>query len=155
MLARSNWTVTVDHAFNRVMLGCAGARANELGTWISAKMIRAYQTMHDRGDAHSVEIWSRAELVGGIYGVATGKLFCGESMFSAASGGSKAALIALCGLLAERGYPLLDAQVTNPHLIGMGAVEIPREDFLAQVQSLTAIDVPSEHWRDAKASFRS
>jgi leucyl/phenylalanyl-tRNA--protein transferase len=153
MLARRNWTVTVDRAFDRVILGCAGERANERGTWISPEMMQAYQALHDRGDAHSVEIWDGVELVGGIYGVATGKLFCGESMFSAASGGSKAALIALCALLTERGYPLLDAQVTNPHLISMGAVEILREDFLAQVATLTTIDVPSGHWCDATPSF--
>ena len=145
--------MTVDHAFDQVIRGCAGARAKERGTWISLDMMQAYQTLHDRGDAHSVEIWDDEHLVGGIYGVAVGKLFCGESMFSAVSGGSKAALIALCALLAERGYPLLDAQVTNPHLVSMGAVEMPRELFLARVDALTAIDVTSGPWRDAKPSF--
>jgi leucyl/phenylalanyl-tRNA--protein transferase len=152
-LASCGWTVTVDHAFDRVIYGCAGARANERGTWISPDMMQAYQTLHDRGDAHSVEIWDDEHLVGGIYGVAVGKLFCGESMFSAVSGGSKAALIALCALLAERGYPLLDAQVTNPHLVSMGAIDMPRETFLEQVEALAAIDVPSVAWRDAKPSF--
>jgi len=152
-LASCGWTVTVDHAFDRVIHGCAGARANERGTWISPDMMQAYQTLHDRGDAHSVEIWDDVHLVGGIYGVAVGKLFCGESMFSAVSGGSKAALIALCALLAERGYPLLDAQVTNPHLVSMGAIDVPREAFLARVEALSAIDVPSGAWRDAKPSF--
>lgn len=152
-LARCGWTVTVDLAFDRVIRGCAGERARERGTWISPAMMQAYETLHDRGDAHSVEVWNGSDLVGGIYGVGVGKLFCGESMFSAVSGGSKAALIATCALLAERGYPLLDAQVTNPHLVSMGAVEIPREGFLARIEALTSIDVPSGHWRDARPSF--
>jgi leucyl/phenylalanyl-tRNA--protein transferase len=152
-LANCGWTVTVDHAFNRVIRGCAGARAKERGTWISAEMMQAYETLHQLGHAHSVEIWNGGQLVGGIYGVATGKLFCGESMFSAVSGGSKAALVALCALLSERGYPLLDAQVTNPHLVSMGAIEMPREDFLARIESLVSIEPAIAHWRDATPSF--
>lgn len=152
-LAASGWTVTVDHAFDRVIRGCAGERANERGTWISLAMMHAYEALHHLGDAHSVEVWDGDVLVGGIYGVAIGKLFCGESMFSAASGGSKAAFIALCALLAERGYPLLDAQVTNSHLVSMGAIDMPREAFLARVEVLAGIDVESGHWRDARPSF--
>ena len=154
-LASCGWTVTVDHAFDRVIRACAGERAGERGTWISPSMTHAYEALHDRGDAHSVEVWKGPELVGGIYGVAMGRLFCGESMFSAVSGGSKAALLALCALLAERGYPLLDAQVTNPHLVSMGAVEMSREAFLARVAELSCVDVPSGHWRDARPSFLS
>lgn len=153
LLARCGWTVTADHAFDRVIRACAGERTRERGTWISPAMTHAYETLHHRGDAHSVEVWEGTELVGGIYGVAIGRLFCGESMFSAASGGSKAALIALCALLAERGYPLLDAQVTNPHLVSMGAIELPRDAFLARIETLTSVDVPSGHWRDATPSF--
>jgi leucyl/phenylalanyl-tRNA--protein transferase len=152
-LQNCGWTVTVDHAFDQVIRGCAGARAKERGTWISAAMMQAYEALHAQGDAHSVEVWDGPALIGGIYGVSIGKLFCGESMFSAVSGGSKAALIALCRLLHERGYPLLDAQVTNPHLVSMGAQEMPREMFLARVQALTAVDIPSGHWRDARPTF--
>jgi leucyl/phenylalanyl-tRNA--protein transferase len=152
-LANCGWTVTVDHAFGRVIRACAGARLKDRGTWISAEMVRAYESLHQLGHAHSVEIWDGEHLVGGIYGVATGKLFCGESMFSAVSGGSKAALIALCALLCERGYPLLDAQVTNPHLVSMGAVDILREDFLAQVDTLVSVKTVAGQWRDASPSF--
>lgn len=152
-LANCGWTVTVDHAFDRVIRGCAGARLKERGTWISAEMMQAYELLHQLGHAHSVEIWNDEQLVGGIYGVATGKLFCGESMFSAVSGGSKAALTALCALLCERGYPLLDAQVTNPHLVSMGAIEMPREGFLARVNALVSVDTAVAHWRDAVPSF--
>jgi len=152
-LASCGWTVTVDHAFDRVIRACAGERAKEQGTWISPAIINAYEALYDRGDAHSVEIWDGPNLVGGIYGLAIGKLFCGESMFSAVSGGSKAALIALCALLAERGYPLLDAQVTNPHLVSMGAIEMPREGFLARIKALTSVDVPSGHWRNIITTY--
>ena len=152
-LASCGWTVTVDHSFDQVIRGCAGERANERGTWISPEMMRAYEELHHRGHAHSLEVWDGDRLVGGIYGVAIGRLFCGESMFSAVSGGSKAALIALCALLAERGYPLLDAQVTNPHLVSLGAVDMPREVFLARVETLVAMDAPAGLWRDATSSF--
>jgi leucyl/phenylalanyl-tRNA--protein transferase len=86
-----------------------------------------------------VEVWDRGSLVGGIYGVAVGRLFCGESMFSARTGGSKAALAALCGLLHGWGFPYLDAQVTNDHLLSMGAIEIPRREFVAKARQLAAM----------------
>lgn len=153
LLARCGWRVTVDHAFDWVIRACAGERMNQSGTWIIPEMIAAYETLHHQGHAHSVEVWDGSDLVGGIYGVASGKLFCGESMFSAVSGGSKAALIALCRLLAERGYPVLDAQVTNSHLVSMGAIEISREVFLPEVARLNAIEAPPGFWRDATPTF--
>jgi len=88
------------------------------------------------GYAHSVEVWDGTRLVGGIYGVTVGRLFCGESMFSAESGGSKVALVALARLLHELEFPLLDTQVSNPHTLGLGAVEISREQFLQHVEHL-------------------
>ena len=138
-LRRSNWRVTADTSFSRVMRACAAPRAGQPGTWIGEGMIAAYEELHRRGHAHSVEVWDRGSLVGGIYGVAVGRLFCGESMFSARTGGSKAALGALCQLLRGWGFPLLDAQVTNPHLLSMGAIEIPRRDFVAEARHLAAL----------------
>jgi len=138
-LRHSGWRVTADTSFSRVMRACAAARAGQPGTWIGEDMIAAYEELHRLGHAHSVEVWDRGSLVGGIYGVAVGRLFCGESMFSARSGGSKAALAALCGLLHGWGFPLLDAQVTNDHLLSMGAIEIPRREFVAQARRLAAM----------------
>ncbi|MET4677688.1 MULTISPECIES: leucyl/phenylalanyl-tRNA--protein transferase [unclassified Luteibacter] len=138
-LDTSHWRLTADTSFSRVMRACAAPRNGQPGTWIGPAMIAAYEELHRRGHAHSVEVWDRGSLVGGIYGVAVGRLFCGESMFSARSGGSKVALAGLCQLLHGWGFPLLDAQVTNDHLLSMGAVEIARRPFVAQARKLAAM----------------
>ncbi|BBD80265.1 leucyl/phenylalanyl-tRNA--protein transferase [Aerosticca soli] len=143
------WTVTIDRAFRAVMEACAAPRPGQHGTWISDAMIDAYAALHAQGHAHSVEVWDEdARLVGGLYGVAVGRLFCGESMFSAESGGSRLALVALGRLLRERGFPLLDAQVSNAHLLGLGAIELPRARFLAQVHTLRDLPDAGPPWRD-------
>lgn len=136
LLARTTWQVSVDRAFREVIEACAEPRADEPGTWITPAMMDAYTALHALGHAHSVEVWDGNRLVGGIYGVATGRLFCGESMFSRASGGSKTALMALAARLREWDFPLIDAQVVNPHLLLLGAREIPRTDFLARLREL-------------------
>lgn len=137
-LAGKRWRVSVDQAFEAVIRGCAAPRGDHSGSWIVPAMIDAYLQLHRQGHAHSVETWDGERLVGGIYGVAVGKLFCGESMFSVDSGGSKVALIALARLLHENGYPLLDTQVANPHTLSLGATEIPRQQYLEQLGKLTA-----------------
>ncbi|KAG1271715.1 hypothetical protein G6F65_012208 [Rhizopus arrhizus] len=134
-LRGSTWEVTADTAFSRVMQACAAApRPGQDGTWISPAMIEAYSQLHDLGFAHSFEVWDRQTLVGGIYGVAIGSMFFGESMFSSASGGSKIALAALAATLRGWGWALIDAQVENPHLLRMGAEHLPRAEFLAHVR---------------------
>ncbi len=136
-MRHSGWNLTIDCAFARVMQHCAAPRAGQRGgTWIVTDMLQAYRTLHERGHAHSIEVWDRDQLVGGLYGVAVGCLFCGESMFSAVSGGSKMALVSLACLLRGWGFPLLDAQVGNPHLYRMGAVDLPRAEFLDRVAAL-------------------
>ncbi|WP_426699698.1 leucyl/phenylalanyl-tRNA--protein transferase [Rhodanobacter sp. Col0626] len=135
-LAGKSWRLTVDHAFDAVIRACAAPRDRESGTWLVPAMIDAYVELHRLGHAHSVEVWDGEQLVGGIYGVAIGRLFCGESMFSNESGGSKLALIALARLLHGMGFPLIDTQVSNPHTLGLGAIEIPREQFLQEVVRL-------------------
>ncbi len=137
-LAGKYWHVTVDHAFEAVIHGCAAPRDNRSSSWIVPAMIDAYVHLHRQGHAHSVETWEGDRLIGGIYGIAVGKLFCGESMFSAESGGSKVALMALGRLLHEEGYPLLDAQVANHHTLGLGAIEMSRADYLVQSSALAA-----------------
>jgi leucyl/phenylalanyl-tRNA--protein transferase len=135
-LAGKHWWLTIDQAFDEVIRACAAPRASESGTWLVPEMIDAYAQLHRLGHAHSVEVWDGTRLVGGIYGVAVGRLFCGESMFSAESGGSKVALVALARLLHELEFPLLDTQVSNPHTLGLGAIEITREQFLQRVEHL-------------------
>jgi leucyl/phenylalanyl-tRNA---protein transferase len=146
-LAGKAWRITVDHAFGQVMEACAAPRPNQSGTWISPAMIDAYRVLHSQGHAHSVEVWEENRLVGGIYGVSIGKLFCGESMFSACSGGSKLALCALAALLRHWGFPLIDAQVSNPHLLSLGAIEMPRSAFLRKIATLVSTPFDPQHWR--------
>ena len=150
-LAGKDWRVTVDEAFVRVMRACAAPRPGQQGTWIGQAIIDAYASLHTQGHAHSVEVWQGDALVGGVYGVNVGRLFCGESMFSAQSGGSKLALVALATWLREWDCPLLDAQVSNPHLLGLGAREIPRRAFLEQVRTLAARPLDPVCWRKVTA----
>lgn len=136
-LRSSSWQVRADTAFAEVMRACAQSpRPGQDGTWITGDMHRAYVELHRLGYAHSVEVFEDEELVGGIYGVSIGRMFFGESMFSARSGGSKAALAALATTLAHWGWPLIDAQVENPHLLRMGATHLSRPEFLQRVRKL-------------------
>jgi leucyl/phenylalanyl-tRNA--protein transferase len=146
-LAGKDWRISVDQAFRQVVQACAAPRPGQPGTWIGPAMIDAYAALHALGHAHSVEVWEGTQLVGGIYGVAVGRLFCGESMFSAHSGGSRIALIALAHLLRDWDFPLIDAQVSNPHLLSLGALELPRKVFLSRVRELAAQPFDSSAWR--------
>jgi leucyl/phenylalanyl-tRNA--protein transferase len=126
------FTVTLDTAFEELIVRCARAhRARDGETWITREMAEAYTGLHRLGFAHSVESWKGGELAGGLYGVALGGAFFGESMFSTAPDASKAALAALVGELKGRGFELIDCQVSTPHLKSLGAREIPRHEFLA------------------------
>lgn len=133
-LRSSHWRVSADTAFDAVIDACARSpRPGQSGTWITREMRAAYVALHRLGHAHSVEVWDGERIVGGIYGVAVGTVFCGESMFSAASGGSKVALAALCRWLAQIGIDLLDAQVPNPHLELLGAQPMSRQLYLKRL----------------------
>ncbi len=139
-LRHSTWQVRADTAFAQVMDACAGTpRPGQDGTWITDAMQSAYLELHRLGHAHSVEVFDQGRLVGGLYGVAIGRMFFGESMYSGESGGSKVALAALAHRLREWGWPLIDAQVENPHLLSLGAESWPRPKFLAQVAELTGL----------------
>jgi leucyl/phenylalanyl-tRNA--protein transferase len=142
------WRLTVDHAFDLVIRACAAPRAGESGTWLVPAMIDAYAQLHRQGHAHSVEVWDGTQLIGGIYGVTIGRLFCGESMFSAVSGGSKIALTALAQLLRELEFPLIDTQVSNPHTRSMGAIEVPRAWYLSEVDRLIRLPGHAGSWAD-------
>jgi leucyl/phenylalanyl-tRNA--protein transferase len=140
-LPASPWVLRADTAFEAVIDACATApRAGQDGTWIGPGMRAAYVALHRLGHAHSVEVFDGDALVGGIYGVAVGRMFFGESMFSARSNGSRLALAALCRVLAGWDWPLVDAQVDNPHLRLLGARLVPREDFARAVAGL--VDLP-------------
>ena len=147
-LRRSDWVVRADTAFETVIDACARIpRAGQRGTWITPAMRRAYGAMHRLGHAHSIEVFDgAARLVGGLYGVAVGNAFFAESMFSAESGGSKVALAALAHRLHGWGWPLIDAQVENDHLVSLGAETMPRRDFLARIAPLVAAPDPPGPW---------
>ena len=148
-LYRCDWTIRADHAFADVMSACAAPRTHERGTWITRAMRAAYSELHALGHAHSVEVYDATErLVGGIYGVAVGRMFFGESMFSKATNGSKVALIALCAELNRWEFPLLDAQVASPHLATLGAFEMPRAQFVAEVATLCAMPGITGSWSE-------
>ncbi len=155
LLTRQAWRVSFDQAFSEVIRACAAPRGDGHGTWIVPAMIEAYEALHARGQAHSVEVWEDGRLVGGLYGVAVGRLFCGESMFSRASGGSKVALHALAQLLRSWEFPLLDAQVSNPHLLSLGAHELPRESFLREAAELVRHPDRPGHWAEQQVDLQA
>jgi leucyl/phenylalanyl-tRNA---protein transferase len=131
-LRSGRFRVTVNQQFAAVIRGCAAGRAE--GTWITPEMIEAYETLHERGSAHSIEVWSGAELAGGLYGVAVGGLFAAESMFSRRSDASKVALVHLVNRLRDGGFQLLDTQLLTEHTARLGAIEIPRTEYLARLR---------------------
>lgn len=134
--AKTRFTFTIDKDFKAVIEKCARAkRSDGYGTWITDRFIRAYCEFHKTGDAHSVEVWDGAELVGGLYGVDAGGVFCGESMFHTRSNASKFALLHLIEHLRRRGAAWLDIQVMTPHFEVLGAQEIEREDFLDKLEA--------------------
>lgn len=128
-IRQSTYQVTFDRAFSAVMQACAEPRQEQQGTWISPKMIQAYSALHRQGIAHSVEVWDGNLLIGGLYGLAIGRLFFGESMFSRQTNASKIAFSYLCVQLKQWEFKLIDCQVHNPHLESLGASMISRERF--------------------------
>jgi leucyl/phenylalanyl-tRNA--protein transferase len=132
------FTVTSDMAFARVMEECAAPRAGREQSWINAEILRLYGALHAAGHAHSLECWQDGELVGGLYGVQLGAAFFGESMFSKARDASKVALVHLVEGLIRGGFVLLDTQFLTSHLARFGAVEIPRDEYLLELQRAIA-----------------
>lgn len=147
-LRQSRWSVHADQDFAAVIKACAAPRADSPGTWLLPPMREAYCELHRRGHAHSIEVRDGDQLVGGLYGIACGRMFCGESMFSTRSGGSKLALLALGRVLADWGWPLLDAQVPNPHLLRMGAIMLPRQRYLDRLTALQQAAPKPGSWRE-------
>lgn len=135
-LRRRDYVVTMDRAFGEVLTACAAPRARETGTWLVPAMMRAYERLHRSGYAHSIEVWVGDELAGGLYGVALGRMFYGESMFSRRTDGSKMALACLCAQLRRWRFPIIDCQMRTSHLESLGALAMPRRQFVALVERL-------------------
>jgi leucyl/phenylalanyl-tRNA--protein transferase len=140
------YEVRIDSAFPDVLKGCAEPRKYQAGTWLGPDMHVAYARLHQEGYAHSFETWLGGELVGGLYGVALGRMFYGESMFSRATDASKVALVALVQHLRHKGFPLIDCQMHTPLLESLGAREIPRREFLRALASLVNYPEPPSKW---------
>ncbi|WP_237385278.1 leucyl/phenylalanyl-tRNA--protein transferase [Xenorhabdus sp. Sc-CR9] len=137
------YQITVNYAFDRVMYSCA---QRPEGTWIGSEVQRGYQTLHHKGLAHSIEVWHKHRLVGGLYGVCVGALFCGESMFSRMENASKCAFIAFYHHFLRHGGQLFDCQVLNHHTESLGAKNIPREEFLQHLYQLRDQPLQSGCW---------
>ena len=141
-LRNKGYAVTVDRAFREVLKGCAARKE----TWLGKEMQAAYYALHQAGYAHSFETWREDDLVGGLYGVAIGRMFYGESMFSTATDASKVALVALVKELVGRGFPLIDCQMKTPLLASLGGREIPRSAFLRALTALVNYAEPPGKW---------
>lgn len=145
-LRRVDYAVKIDTAFKDVMLACAEPRIGQQGTWITPQMVDAYVRLHALGHAHSVETWIDGELVGGLYGVAIGRVFYGESMFTRVTDASKIAFAHLVAKLRDWGYGLIDCQMSTRHLASLGAREIPRSEFTALLARLTVQPSHPSSW---------
>ncbi len=151
-LKRGGFEISFDTAFGEVIRACAEPRASANGTWITVAMIEAYVALAERGAAHSIEVWHGGKLVGGLYGVAMGAAFFGESMFSRERDASKIALVELCRRLSPLSSSLVDCQVASPHLMGLGAELIPRREFRCRLAAALAAESP---WCNNRESARS
>lgn len=146
-LRKRAYEIRTDTAFRNVMEGCAAPREGQPGTWISPAMIAAYTRLFEAGLAHSVETWINGELAGGLYGVALGRMFYGESMFSRAADSSKIAFVHLVRQLGRWEFGMIDCQMKTAHLASLGAREIPREQFLRKLRELVEYPSVPGPWR--------
>jgi leucyl/phenylalanyl-tRNA--protein transferase len=146
-IRRADYAVTLDQAFGDVLEACAGVRSRSRGTWLGEEMKRAYRQLHAEGHAHSLELWRDRQLIGGLYGIALGRVFFGESMFSHADNASKIALHWLARQLKQWQFEMIDCQVSSAHLMSLGAQELPRDTFLRKLSSAVRIDHAPGIWQ--------
>ena len=154
-LRKSQLGVSFNRSFRNVITACGGPRQQHGGTWITPGMIDAYSKLHELGWAHSVDVWLEGKLVGGMYGVAIGRAFFGESMFSHVSNASKVALLALCRHLAKHDFAVLDCQVPSPHLMSLGAIPMRRAEFASMLQDCCTPRSRFAEWPDVSADAAS
>ncbi len=145
-IRRGGYDIRADTDFEAVVAGCAEPRDGEPGTWITSEIRDAYRALHDAGYAHSIETWIDGTLAGGLYGVAIGRAFFGESMFTRVPDASKIALVHLVRHLEREGFGIIDCQMRTAHLARFGAREIPRREFVAHVERLVGNREPSGRW---------
>ena len=147
-LRKGLFTVTFDKAFSEVMIACAEPRKDSAGTWITSDIYQAYLELHQQGFAHSVEVWFNEELVGGLYGVALGQVFFGESMFHTKTDASKVAFVSLVEQLQTWHYQLIDCQIHTNHLASLGAEDIDRRTFVRLLNQYCRMPVSPSAWQN-------
>ncbi|HEX8012952.1 MAG TPA: leucyl/phenylalanyl-tRNA--protein transferase [Casimicrobiaceae bacterium] len=152
VVRQQRFEIRVDTAFRQVMLGCAEPRNGQSGTWITPQVIDAYTALHAQGHAHCVESWRDGKLVGGLYGVAVGRMFYGESMFARESDASKVALVKLVATVKRLDMPLIDCQQETDHLARFGARPITRRAFAGWLARLINSPAPAGTWAEAAAA---
>ncbi len=150
VLRNSAYEIRFDTVFQDVMRACAAPRPGQHGTWITDDMVNAYARLHSLGYAHSVETWVEGELAGGLYGIAIGGMFYGESMFMRRRDASKIALVQLVRQLATRGFGMIDCQMRTGHLASLGGREIPRTEFSQRLAELINYPLPTGNWTASK-----
>ena len=145
-MRQGGFTLRMDAAFEDVLIGCAAPRRDQDGTWLLPEMREAYLQLHELGIAHSIELWQGKRLVGGMYGLSLGAAFFGESMFSLTASASKIVMVHLCEQLSAHRFHFLDCQVFNPHLGRMGAVQLPRREYLERLRCALLDEVDNGIW---------
>ena len=146
-IRKATFSITLDQAFDAVISACAEPRPGQAGTWITPEMMAAYRDLHAAGHAHSVECWQEGKLAGGLYGVAIGRIFFGESMFARSTDASKVALVGLVRQLSRWGFPLVDCQVHTTHLASLGAETISRREFIRTLEHTCMQPALNTTWR--------
>lgn len=146
------YRITIDTAFEQVMRACAAPRDGQNGTWITDEMVAAYAELHRLGHAHSYEFWQDGRLAGGLYGVAVGRMFYGESMFHRATDASKITFVTMAQHLQRHGFGMVDCQMFTPHLESLGAQLISRDEFIARLETSLGQPQPAGMWQE---SFRN
>lgn len=149
------YRVSLNQDFAAVIRQCAAPRPSQAATWILPPMQQAYLALHQQGLAHSIEVWQHEQLVAGLYGVQLGQLFCGESMFNRVDNGAKFALIALQQHLQHYAEGWIDCQLPNPFLLQLGAITLPRPDYLQLLQQLATQPAPAGHWLPQPLTLRT
>lgn len=148
-LRRSSIEIAFNLSFGQIIRACAAPRRSQQGTWITPDIVAAFEQLHHDGWAHSIEIWRDGSLIGGLYGLAIGRTFFAESMYSAAANASKVALLMLAVMMESDDFGLVDCQVCSSHLLSLGATLMPRSDFVAMLDTLCEPAARFENWPSA------
>ena len=153
-IRKTAFHVTFNTVFDQVISNCATPRTGQDGTWINKNMIIAYNNLHDTGWCHSIEVWSKNHLIGGLYGIAIDKIFFAESMYSLENNASKYALLTLCHILELNNFKLIDCQVPSQHLFTLGATLVSKKNFITSLKNYCSKKQKFNNWPKGKSSLK-